>query len=1238
MDADERGWDWGKSCKHLGNMRSLRFLAAKLLLAALISFTWTPEILAQAPSWWVSWGVVNTNYPAKDFAPANIGQLKWFATNAFKELQSNFPGGAGTSVLAVVSSFSAYSNFVAVNVGQLKYVAKPFYDRLIAEGYTNSYPWTTNTTTDDEDFAPANIGQVKYVFNFDITHDSDGDGMPDWWELAHGLNPTNNADAASDADGDHFLNIYEYVHNSDPSSSNSTPSAGRFFYVSQAGSHTYPYTNWAMAATNIQTALDMATNDYDIVLVADGTYVGPKNRNLQFPSNPVMLTATNGAANCLIDGSGVDCVFLFNKGQGIETVLSDVTIRNGYPTNGAAGITCITSAPTVQHCAIQANAGVGLGCYYAGSDARIAACLIASNADDGIDCLGSSPSVVSCTIVGNATNGVWVYAGGPLIGDCVISSNDVGIACVWATPAITNCVMDNNGSCGIYAYGEDPTVSVCMVRSSYYGVYCYGADLLVADCMIASNYDGVYCYVASPLLTNCTIVGNGHSGIYAYYGSPTIQDCEIAWNWFGVFLSEYEPHVEGCIIRNNQSDGIYCEYSSYLLVEDCTIATNAGAGIWCFEADPFVSNCTIAANAKGIYCESSSPRVVTCQILDNATNGIECYASSCPTVQVCTIVSNMEGVYCNASDPTFDRCRILNSEYDGMYFYDSDPTIEDSIVGDNAWNGIICYTSSPSIYNCTLADNRWNGIALDNGSAPDLQNCILWGNYYDQVYGWGLPSITYCAVQDGWTGTGNITNNPLLVPVSYGLQADSPCIDAGSDASASTNDIDGEARWDDPDHSNIVSIVDMGADEFSDDDLDDMANFWEILYLGSTNASPTDDADSDGLNNLGEYESGTCPTNSNTDNDSSLDGEEVAVGTDPLNPASFPVDASGTVAYEGQQTGSILVVAVTVSNSWATNHSSSVATAGAYSIANMPNLTNYWFKAFRDSDGDVSKDATEAWGSYVSNSVFVATNVTGVGITLEDPDDDGDGLPDWWEMTHFTNLNETATGDADGDGLDNLGEYQNGSDPNIANTDSDQIGDGDEVGVGFDPASSNSYVLYADFEPTNGYVTGALSGQNGWTASSSNGAQVQIGVVRRGEQATWLEGLQENMTRACVSTNSVCISKMYVFLGSQHQPPTNLPSTASCLVSFNSTNGIVAFDGVAGQWVVATNTLLTGQWVQLGIEQNYSNQTWKLYVNGIEKLNGLGFKSSSVTNLNSLRLQSGNGGSVYCDDIGITEQ
>jgi hypothetical protein len=47
--------------------------------------------------------------------------------------------------------------------------------------------------------------------------DSDRDGMPDDWEVKHGLNPSDPSDAAGDLNGDGYTNIEKYLNGLDPS-------------------------------------------------------------------------------------------------------------------------------------------------------------------------------------------------------------------------------------------------------------------------------------------------------------------------------------------------------------------------------------------------------------------------------------------------------------------------------------------------------------------------------------------------------------------------------------------------------------------------------------------------------------------------------------------------------------------------------------------------------------------------------------------------------------------------------------------------------------------------------------------------------------------------------------------------------------------------------------------------------------------------------------------------------------
>ena len=272
--------------------------------------------------------------------------------------------------------------------------------------------------------------------------------------------------------------------------------------------------------------------------------------------------------------------------------------------------------------------------------------------------------------------------------------------------------------------------------------------------------------------------------------------------------------------------------------------------------------------------------------------------------------------------------------------------------------------------------------------------------------------------------------------------------------------------------------------------------------------------------------------------------------------------------------------------------------------------------------------------------------IDGIRITVTEPDDisaDGDNLPDSWEIEYFGDLDETDSGNPDSDGLTNLQEYQRGTDPTLADTDadgltdgaevntygtnplladtdSDGMNDGNEVFYGENPTNPVNSVAYAalpfieNFE-TNTVNLGSLHGQNDWTVSPTNGAQVQTNALYEGEGAQAVVFDTEASGGATAihlvaSSNSLVWADWYVQV--KQGPPAAGGTNSVAALGFNTDGRLTVWNGTSGEWVVLTNhtPLAEGTWVRLSVQMDYTKQKWLVCLNSTNVAENIGFGST----------------------------
>jgi len=400
----------------------------------------------------------------------------------------------------------------------------------------------------------------------------------------------------------------------------------------------------------------------------------------------------------------------------------------------------------------------------------------------GILCIGSSPSVRNCIFADNTAHPGHYNGGGGM-------SNQFG-----SHPVVSGCLFlrnrqlqhsgQTNGGGGMNnAYGSNPSVSHCVFAENF--AEQGGGMLNAVDC--------------NPVVTDCLFVGN-RAQVYGG-GMIVAQECSL--------------YLRGCRFEANfsgeESAGLGLYNGTRAMLIDCEFEDNhaihLAGGMGSFGSETIVFNSSFIGNV----------------------------ASST------SWVGGGGGVVSAAGIGKFYNCLFS---------------------GNNGGNGEAGALGGGgqgtfnTLVNCTLVGNRANGggaLCVVNGANVKVVNCILWDNHAANVgpeiamIQFGMPFaptttlVEHCVVEGGtasvWLenpgfqlqwGKANIALDPGFAdPLqgAFGLDAGSPCIDAGLNSALPEDviDLDGDGITNEPLPFDLLGNprmsgrppqVDMGAFEF----------------------------------------------------------------------------------------------------------------------------------------------------------------------------------------------------------------------------------------------------------------------------------------------------------------------------------------------------------------------------------------------------------------------------------------
>jgi len=423
--------------------------------------------------------------------------------------------------------------------------------------------------------------------------------------------------------------------------------------------------------------------------------------------------------------------------------------------------------------------------------------------------------------------GLYLDGGGMICGNCIFEENTArfggGVFVKDGSPWFSSCTFRNNSVLydalltvynnggGVSIYNASPTFSECVFEGNT-GHYCLGAGVFSEEnsaptyinCEFSDNHGVLgYCYgggiferTSTSTYKNCSIFGNS-----TIHGGPALQGVHNTSTFTDCTINDANVNQGAAVHITSHSNYTFTNCVFTECMSQLYAAIDAFADTTCT-----INNCTFSGNG--------TPFTYPCGAV------VRAYESTALTVKNSTFTGNsIGGVYCDAvndvtvTDCIFEGTHTIPSVYLSAWGYGGlrgpcTASIANCLfVGGDAGALRIDWEMTVDVANCTFFGNTGATAAIEVASYAtdvDFRNCIMWSNtpaqmalvpYEDNDV---VLNVTYCDVQGGFAGTGNLNTNPFF-GADYHLLPYSPCVNAGTAEGAPADDLAGNVRDAQPD-------------------------------------------------------------------------------------------------------------------------------------------------------------------------------------------------------------------------------------------------------------------------------------------------------------------------------------------------------------------------------------------------------------------------------------------------------